>query len=109
MAIVYEWVVSQMECHSEKNKKKQVVSRVYWRYAARDGEYYADVYGSQHLDTDNLKGFVPYANLTKEQVIGWLETTMGEKKIADFQASLKAAIEEMKEPKVVTPPLPWSN
>jgi hypothetical protein len=107
MAIVYDWVISQLECYPEKDKKKDVVFNVHWRYTAKDGDYYADIYGSQALDTDNLKGFVSYANLTKETIINWLETVMGEEKINGFKASLEEAIELQKNPPVVTPKLPW--
>lgn len=107
MAIKYEWVISQLECHPEKSKKKNVVSNVHWRYTAVDGDYYADVYGSQLLNTDNLKGFVAYESLSKETIIGWLEEIMGEEKINTFKTNLAAAIEEQKNPPVVTPKLPW--
>jgi hypothetical protein len=108
MAISYEWIISQLECYPEKDKKKDVVFTVHWRYAAKDGEYYADVYGSQGLNVDNLKNFTAYSDLTKEDVVEWLEETMGEEKIEGFQSSLASAIDNLKNPPVVTPPLPWA-
>lgn len=108
MAINYEWVISQLECYPEKSKKKNVVFNVHWRYNATDGEYFADIYGSQALNTDNLKSFTAYSDVTKEIVIAWLEETMGPEKIAEFQASLAASIDSQKNPPIVTPPLPWA-
>lgn len=108
MAISFDWVISQLECYPTKDKKTDVVFNVHWRYAAKDGDYYADVYGSQGLSTDNLKNFKPYADLTKEDVVAWLEDTMGQEKITGFQESLTSAIESQKNPPVVTPPLPWN-
>jgi len=108
MAVTYDWVISQLECYPLKDKKTDVVFNVHWRYTAKDGDYYSDVYGSQVLSTDNLKNFKPYADLTKDDVVAWLEDTMGEEKIAQFETSLAAGIEAQKNPPVVTPPLPWN-
>jgi hypothetical protein len=108
MAIVYDWVISQLECYTVKDKLPEVVFNVHWRYTAKDGEYYADVYGSQALNADDITDFIPYEELTKEQVVLWLEEAIGEDKIASFQSSLQASIDSLKNPPVVTPPLPWN-
>lgn len=108
MTIAYEWVISQLECLPEKSKKKNVVSNIHWRYNAKDGEYFADIFGSQALNTDNLKNFTAYSDITKETVIEWLEEIMGAEKIAEFQANLAASIDSQKNPPVITPPLPWA-
>ncbi len=108
MAIVYDWMISQLECYAEKDKLPEVVFNVHWRYTAKDGDYYADVYGSQVLNADDITDFIPYDELTKEQVVTWLVDTMGEEKIASFQDSLEDSIEQLKNPPVVTPPLPWN-
>lgn len=108
MAIVYKWVVSELECYTEKEGKSQVVRNVYWRYQATEGNYFAEVFGSQHLNTDNLKDFVAYSSLTKDQVIDWIKSEMGKQKLAEFKNQLDVAIDSQKNPPIVTPPLPWN-
>lgn len=108
MAIIYEWTISQLECYPSLDKKKDVVFNVHWRYNAKDGDYFADIYGSQALDTTKITNFVPYADLTKETVVAWIEDAMGAEKITAFQTNLSDSISAQKNPPVVTPPLPWT-
>ncbi len=109
MAIAYNWVISKMEYYPEKEGNEQVVSNIYWKYQAKDGKYFAEVYGSQLLNTDNINKFVPYSKLTKEQVIAWLEEVMGKTKIDSFKSELALAIESQKSPPVVSSRLPWEK
>lgn len=109
MAITYDWTISSLECHTKVDKKEKVVFNVHWRYGARDAEYFAETYGCESLNTDNLKNFVKYEDLTKETIVSWLEEAMGQEKITTMQQGLAAGIETQKNPPVVSPPLPWSN
>jgi hypothetical protein len=68
---------------------------------------YATVYGSQTLNPYTPKSpFTPYADLTQDQVWGWINPSIDRPEI---EANLQALIDAQKNPTVVTPPLPWSN
>jgi hypothetical protein len=108
MATTYNWTISSLECYPEKAGKEKVVFTVHWRYSAADGNYFSETYGSHSLDTDNIKKFVSFENLTKETVVGWLESSLGEEKIDEMKQTLLNGINEQKNPPVVRPPLPWN-
>ena len=73
-----------------------------------EDEYVGYVYGSAGLTLDPEATYVPYADLTKEQVVGWVHTALGEEQVAAYEASVLAQIELQKNPTVVTPTLPWA-
>jgi hypothetical protein len=107
MAVTYSWVISQLECYPQKDSKQNVVFTVHWRRQAQDGNYTADVYGSQSIALDPAASFTPFNNLTKPQVEKWLVDGMGPNRIAELDAALLANIESQKNPPVVTPAIPW--
>ena len=52
--------------------------------------------------------YVPYADLTEELVIGWVQDAMGEDGVVATEASVETQIENQINPPIITPPLPWS-
>jgi hypothetical protein len=108
MPNTYSWVISQLECYPEHEGKPDVVFTIHWRRQATDGTHTADVYGSQGVTLDPAAPFTPFADLTKEQVEGWLEDAMGAERVAELDANLDKQISDQIDPPVVTPPLPWS-
>lgn len=108
MANTYSWVIVQLECYPEHEGLTDVVFTVHWRRQAMSGNYMSDVYGSQGVTLEPDAPFTAYADLTKEQVEGWLVDAMGAERVAELDAGLDAQIEAQINPPVVTPPLPWA-
>ncbi len=48
------------------------------------------------------------ANLTQDQVIGWVQNALGFDQCAQLAANLDQQIEAQINPPVVTPALPWA-
>lgn len=109
MPNTYNWVISQIECYPVKDGKQDVVFTIHWRRQATDGTHMADVYGTQGVTLDPDAPFTPYDQITKEQVEGWLEDAMGAEKVAELDANLDSQIQNIIDPPVVTPPLPWAQ
>lgn len=107
MANEYKWIISQLECYPEHEGKQDVVFICHWRRQATDGTHTTDIYGSQSITLDPNETFIPYANLTEAEVIGWLEAVMGAETLAAQEAALDKQIEEQVSPSVVRPALPW--
>lgn len=108
MSIVYSWVISQLEAYPEKDGHQDVVMTVHWRRQATDGNgHNADIYGSQSVTLAPDAPFTPYADLTFDQVVGWLESALGPETCAAQIVALDTQIENQINPPVVTPPLPW--
>ena len=106
MAITYNWVVSSLETAPVDGELNDVVKVVHWRYQATDGDYQAEVYSSFACGEPSETDFTAYPDLTEEQVIGWLESGLD---VEAMQESLANQIADLKNPKIVSLPLPWQN
>jgi hypothetical protein len=107
MAVVNTWSVAQLDAYPEYEGKADVVFTVHWRLDGVDGEHAGGVYGSVGLTLDPDAPFVPYASLTKAQVIGWVQAALGEEAVAAYEANVAQQINDQVAPQVATPPLPW--
>lgn len=110
MAISYSWVISSMDEYPQADNLTDVVFNVHWRRQASevDGDktYSAEVYSCQSMSAPEPDNFTPYDQLTFEQVCGWLDASLD---VQSIDASLALQIEEQKNPKVISLPLPWSQ
>lgn len=108
--IQYNWIISAMENYPKADGLDNVVFQVHYRRQATevDGEktWFAETYSVLSVGQPDPATFVPYDQLTKEMVEGWLNAGLD---VASIDASLQAQIEEQKNPKVVSLPLPWNQ
>lgn len=107
MTTTYTWAVVQMDCYPEADGETDVVFTVHWTLTGSDGTYTGSVYGSQAVTVDPAAPFTPYADLTQDQVIGWVQAAMGAEQVAAYEANIAQQIADQINPPVVTPPLPW--
>jgi hypothetical protein len=80
------------------------VVTVHYTVNAVNGDYTASTYGTVGY-TQEDKSYTPYADLTKEQVIGWVQDSLGKDTVEE---SLTAQIEAQKNP-VQETGLPWAT
>ena len=109
MAITNTWSVVSMDAYPEYEGNADVVSTVHWTLTGTDGTYNGGVYGSVGFTLDPEATYVPYADLTQAQVIGWVQSALGEEQVTAYEANVAQQIENQINPPVVTPPLPWSE
>lgn len=96
----YKWNVVQME----HNVADGGVVTVHWDCVATDGDYSARVYGSVGFTPDpEAEGFIPYADLTEADVLGWLWGSMDKD---ETEANLAKQIDAQKNP-VTVAGTPW--
>ena len=107
MANTYTWLIEAMECIPQEGNETDVVITVYWRQNASDGTYNATVYGTVGLTYTPGSPFTPYADLTQDQVIGWVQSALGPERCAALTKNLDTQIADQVNPPVVMPPLPW--
>ena len=108
MTITNTWAIAQMDAYPQADGEADVVFNVHWTLTGTDGTYIGSVYGSQGVSLDPAAPFTPYADLTKDQVIGWVKDAMGAEQVAAYEANVATQIENQINPPVVSPPLPWS-
>jgi len=94
----YTWNVVQMD----RLTSDGFVVTVHYTVNAVDGEYTASTYGTVGY-TQSEGSYVPYANLTKEQVIGWVKDSIGQSTVEE---ALAAQITAQKNP-VQQSGVPW--
>jgi len=108
MANTYQWAVNQMTAYPEYDGQTDVVFQVAFVCSATDGEgHNAATYGTVDVTYESGTPFTPYADLTLEQVNGWVASALGPEGVAKTEADCDSQIEAQKIPETVTPSLPW--
>ena len=94
----FTWNVVQMDRKSADG----FVTTVHYNVSAVDGEFTASTYGTVGYAQED-KSYKPYADLTQEEVIGWVQDSLGKDTV---EQSLAAQIDAQKNP-VSESGLPW--
>lgn len=102
------WNISQLDCYPTEDGEVDVVFTAHYDCVEVDGEYTGRVYGTVGITHDSKEPFTPYADLTKEQVVGWVKEALGDETVAATEAAVAQQIADQKNPPVVRPPLPWA-
>ena len=100
------WVITAMDCYPQEGGNTDVVFNVHWTCSGTDGTYSASVYSTCAVPAPTGSAFTPYANLTQEQVLGWIWADGVDKAVTE--AAVQQQIDSQINPPVVTPPLPWT-
>jgi hypothetical protein len=101
----FYWSIVSMPAYSQIDGQTDVVFEVNWQCQAQEDAYTALSAGSVPVTYTAGSPFTPYADLTQDQVWGWVNPQIDRPAI---EANLQALIDAQKNPPVVTPPLPWS-
>lgn len=108
----YKWTVNSMSCHSQAEGQTDVVFLIYFgvsKTATVNNEPYLSVAnGSVNVTYVAGSTYTPYDQLTQDQVIGWVQSALGETGVADYEARVDVQIDNAINPPVVTLPVPWS-
>jgi len=106
MTITYTWIVTAMDCYPTESGNTDVVFNVHWTCSGTNGTYAAQVYSTCSVPGPG-NPFTPYADLTQDQVLGWIWANGVDKEATE--ANVAQQIQNQINPPVVTPPLPWSH
>ncbi len=97
-----------MDCKVQEGQMTDVVQTVHWRYNAteivNETTYFAETYGASITEEPTPDNFTSYSDLTKEQVVGWLEEILD---VASMQENLINQINLQINPINVTLPPPF--
>jgi len=108
MSTQFTWTVDQM--YTLDTPEPGFVVNVLWTLTGVDGQYTAFIGGNSQF-TVQEGTFTPYDQLTQEQVIGWVQNSLGADGIANFEANVQGQINSMITPPVSpqNTPLPWAT
>ena len=101
----FNWSITSMPAYPQEAGESDVVFQVNWQCQAQEYAYTALSAGSVPVTYTAGSPFTPYADLTQDQVWGWVNPQIDRPAI---ETNLQALIDAQKNPPVVTPPLPWS-
>lgn len=97
----YTWQIANME----RNTADDGVVVCHWRCTGVDGDHSASSYGTtSHTPDPTAAGFVPYADLTEETVLGWVHAAVDKDTI---EAGIADKIDAMANPTTATG-TPWA-
>jgi len=96
----YNWQIVTMD----RLTSDGFVVTVHYNVTATDGNYSANTYGTVGYTEQPGETYVPYEDLTQEQVVGWVQDSLGKDTV---EASLAGQIEAQKNP-VQESGVPWA-
>jgi len=83
-----------------------VVCVVNWICNGTNGAQTGRLAGATSIPFVSTDPYIPYANLTNEIVIGWVQETLGNEGINSVQSDIDGQIAAQANPQVINP-LPW--
>jgi len=109
MATTTTWSIQWMQTSTQEiNGFPEVVLTVGWNLEGTDGTYTSNIYNTASLTPPQAgdPDFTPYADLTQDQVLGWVWESV-DKTAAEEAVTQQVA--NLANPPVVQPPLPWAT
>jgi hypothetical protein len=113
MAVSYFWTINPLEAYPTASGETDVVFVAHWQLHATETvdekTYNAQSIGTQGLTYTSGSAFIPFEELTLEQVQGWIENAMGTGSIDNIKAGLATQIANQINPPIITLQSPWLN
>ena len=107
--ITYDWNCKTVDAYPQDGDYTDLVYNVHWRVTGTSDElkpdgtaYSATNIGTQPLDVSDVTEFIPFEDLTNEQVVAWTKGAMGEEQVASIEASIESQINSLITPTTVT-------
>jgi hypothetical protein len=93
----YNWKINALDAKIHENDKNNVIYTVHWSYIAKDesGDHQASSIGTISVEYNPDEPFIEYDDLTKEDVVGWLESELD---VDSMKKGLDNQIELQKKP-----------
>ena len=105
----YNWNCKTVDAYVEQNEEADVVYNVHWIVTGTSDElnpqgnpYSATSIGTQTLDSDPESEFIPFDQVTNEEVVAWTQAAMGEEQVTQIETGIASQIESLIHPITVT-------
>lgn len=90
------WNLNNVKVYNTLDGNSDVIYLVRYNVAATDGN--GNVYAltkEATIDTSSITDFVPFADLTEADVLGWVETDLGAEGVAAIDQEAENALNDM--------------
>ena len=105
----YNWNCRTVDAYPQDGDNTDVVYNVHWivtgisdQLDSKGNPYSATNIGTQVLNTSDITDFIPFEDLTNEEVVAWTQSAMGEEQVAIIEASIQSQIDNLINPTSVT-------
>ena len=105
----YNWNCKTVDAYPQDGEYTDLVYNVHWivtgvsdQLDSQGVAYSATSIGTQSLDVSDVTDFIPFEDLTNEQVVDWTKGAMGEEQVASIEAVIQSQIDSLITPKTVT-------
>tara|TARA_R100000808_G_scaffold1279_6_gene5997 strand:- start:13467 stop:13796 length:330 start_codon:yes stop_codon:yes gene_type:complete len=109
MAATIKWLVEALDCYPTKDSKTDVVMTVHWRCNGSEENdsktYFSTQYGAVGVTYEEGDPFIPFTDLTKDQVLGWVWQEVDKD---ETEVNIQKDIDNQINPPIIQPNLPWS-
>lgn len=107
--ITYNWNCKTVDCYLEQEGNADVVYNVHWIVTGvsdildpEGNPYSATNIGTQTLNTDAITDFIPFDQVTNDQVVLWTQAAMGGEEVSIIEANIASSINLLINPTTVT-------
>jgi hypothetical protein len=103
--VIYDWNCKTVDAYPKDGEYTDVVYNVHWIVTGTDDSVppiQATVYGTQTLNVEDITTFIPFEDLTNEEVVAWTQSAMGPEQVASIEANIVGQIELLINPTSVT-------
>ena len=114
--ITYNWNCRTVDCYPEQNNEADVVYNVHWIVtgvsdvpmppattpSVPGATYSVTSIGTQTLDTSQITTFIPFEDLTNDEVVAWTKSAMGTEQVTAIEASIESQINSLITPTSIT-------
>ena len=107
--ITYDWNCKTVDAYPQDGDYSDLVYNVHWRTTGVSDQldpdglaYSVTIIGTQSLDVSDVTDFIPFEDLTNEEVVAWTQAAMGEEQVASIETSIANQIESLIHPTSVT-------
>ena len=105
----FNWNCRTVDVYPTDETYADVVYNVHWivtgtsdQLDPQDNPYTATSIGTQTLNTSDITDFIPFEDLTNEEVVAWTQGAMGEEQVTQIEANIEAQIENLITPTSLT-------
>tara|TARA_R110002167_G_scaffold15137_1_gene60833 strand:- start:256 stop:597 length:342 start_codon:yes stop_codon:yes gene_type:complete len=107
--ITYDWNCKTVDVHPVDGQMTDVVYNVHWIVTGTSDQldpegiaYSSTCIGTQVLDVSDITGFIPFEDLTNEEVVAWTKLAMNEEEVSSIEDSITSQIENKITPTSIT-------
>jgi len=107
--ITYDWNCKTVDAYPQDGEYADLVCNVHWivtgasdKLDSKGDAYTVTNIGTQALDVSDVTDFIPFEDLTNEQVVAWTKSAMGEEQVASIEAGIQSQIDSLITPTTVT-------